>query len=104
MGGADHLQFFLPGPALRQQLLPWVELEAVIPFLGGLPAVAAGPNPMQLQGCAPGLPQQDRASLLWKRRLQSALQNDQAMTINAQLVWRLGSHPGDCPTARPVAR
>jgi hypothetical protein len=93
MGGTDHLQSFLPRPALRQQLLPWVELEAVIPFLGGLPAVATGPNPMQLQGCAIGLAQQQSASLLGAGRLQGALQNDQAMTIDAQLVWRLGSHP-----------
>ena len=83
----------LPGPALREQLLAGIEQEAVVPFLGRFPAVAAGPNPMQLQAVALGFTQQESTTLFRQGGVEGSLQNDQPMTINAQLVWRLGSHP-----------
>jgi hypothetical protein len=48
---------------------------------------------MQLQAFALGFAQQESTTLFRQGGVEGALQNHQPMTINAQLVWRLGSHP-----------
>jgi hypothetical protein len=64
VSGSKNLQLPLPCPALRQQLLTRIEQEAMLPFLLRLPAVAAGPDPLQDKACSQAAPQQQRTALL----------------------------------------
>jgi hypothetical protein len=88
VGGSEHPEAAAAAPALSQQLFPWVEAETPSPFLGRLPDVAAGPDPLHPQGGVVAFTQQQGAALLRFCRLECALQNHQAMPTELQALWR----------------
>ena len=74
-------------------LLARVEAEALGPLLRGLPHIPAGPDPLHPQGCPFVCPKEQGAAFLRFCRQQRALQNDQAMPIELQSLWRRCTHP-----------
>jgi hypothetical protein len=79
VGGAQHQQIPLPPPALGLQLLPRVEQKSLAALVRWQPAVAAGPDPPQLQVGAVALSKQQGAALQRCGGQQHPLENDQAM-------------------------
>jgi hypothetical protein len=49
MGRTDHLELPLARPFLGQQLLAWIQGEAMAPLAGRLPAVQTWPHLRELQ-------------------------------------------------------
>ena len=93
MGRTDHPELPLARPFLGQQLLAWIQAEAVRPLAGRFPAVQAWPHLRELQVVWSLVAQQQRATFQGVCGLKHLLQNDQAMPIYAQELWPWGSHP-----------
>ncbi len=91
VGGPQHHQPPLAGPALGQQLLARVKAEPTRPLGRPGPDVEAGPDLAQMPAGTGGS-QQQGTTLGRQSRIKHPAQNGEGMAINSQPNWRDGSH------------
>ena len=87
VGGAKQQPAFLAGPFLGSHQFSRINGKALRAFLLGLPAVEAGPHPMEHQGLSLAGTQQQGAALLGQLQAQVMLQNHQPMRIEDHQSW-----------------
>lgn len=103
MGTPDHMESSLAPPALRRDLLAWIQSEPRLPrrprsiaaarlllqpLKARTPNVAAGPDHPQPQ-LRTAIAKQKGTPLVRSDRIKRSAQNDQAIPIEAQSPWHL---------------